>query len=201
LVAFISHSRRSIIVLIVGLLLIAAAIVFVWLQMAPQEHIDWNVTIVGSSGDEVTVSYDEIKALACYEGIGGFFTSVGYINGPYQLKGVPVVELCDLVGGITQQDIVFISASDGYSTVLDYKQVMGDFITYDPATMREVAHGQLKLILMYELDGRMLSQEEGKPLRLAIAGEDSLLTEGLYWVKWVERVEVIPKDNKDTAES
>jgi DMSO/TMAO reductase YedYZ molybdopterin-dependent catalytic subunit len=200
-VAFISLSRRSIIILIVGLLLIVTAIVFVWLQMAPQEHIDWNVTIVGSSGDEMTVSYDEIKALPCYEGSGGFFTSVGYINGPYRLRGVPVVELCDLVGGITPQDIVFISASDGYSTVLDYEQVMGDFITYDPATMKEVAHGQLNLILMYELDGRRLSKEEGKPLRLAIAGDDSLLTEGLYWVKWVEKIEVIPKDNKNTAES
>ena len=173
--ALISLSCRPIIILIVGLLLIAAAaVVFVRLQIAPQEDIDWDVTLIGSSGDEMIMTYDQIKALPCYEGSGGFFTSVGYINGPYQLKGVPVTELCDLVGGITPQDTVFISASDGYSTVLDYKQVTGDFITYDPATMREVPHGQLRLILMYELDGRRLSEEEGKPLRLAIAGVDSL---------------------------
>jgi DMSO/TMAO reductase YedYZ molybdopterin-dependent catalytic subunit len=200
-VALIGQSRRAAIILIAGILLIAAAAVLVWLQMAPEQNIDWNVTLVGSSGDEVTETYDDIRALPSYEGSGGFFTSVGEINGPYQLRGVPVVELCNLVGGITPEDIVFISASDGYSTVLDYEQVTGDFITYDPATMKEVAHGQLELVLRYQLDGHTLSAEEGRPLRLAIAGDDGLLTEGLYWVKWVEKIEVIREDAKDSSES
>jgi DMSO/TMAO reductase YedYZ molybdopterin-dependent catalytic subunit len=195
-VALIGQSRRATIILIAGILLIAAAAVLVWLQMAPEPNIDWEVTIVGSSGDEVTETYDEITALPSYEGNGGFFTSVGEINGLYRVRGVPVAELCDLVGGITPEDIVFISASDGYSTVLDYQQVTGDFITYDPATMREVPHGQLELVLMYQQDGHLLSEEEGRPLRLAVAGDDGLLTEGLYWVKWVEKIEVIREDDK-----
>ena len=93
-----------------------------------------------------------------------------------------------------------ISANDGYSTVLDYEQVTGDFITYNPDTMKEVGHGELNLILMYELDGRIPTHEEGKPVRLAIAGEDYLLTEGLYWVKWVEKIEVIRKDKQGISE-
>jgi DMSO/TMAO reductase YedYZ molybdopterin-dependent catalytic subunit len=68
---------------------------------------------------------------------------------------------------------------------------MGDFITYDPKTMKEVPHGELKLVLMYELEGKPLSQDGGKPLRLAIIGKDGLLTEGNMWLKWVNRIEVM----------
>jgi DMSO/TMAO reductase YedYZ molybdopterin-dependent catalytic subunit len=194
--ASISRIRKATFILIAGVLLIAAAIVITWLQIPHQENVEWDVTLIGSSGEEMTLTYDEIRALPQYEGRGGFFTSVGYINGPYRLRGVPILELCDLVGGITSQDIIFISADDGYSTVLDYRQVTGDFITYDPDTMREVPHRELKLILMYELDGRMPSHEEGRPVRLAIAGEEDLLTEGLYWVKWVKCIEVIHKQSE-----
>jgi DMSO/TMAO reductase YedYZ molybdopterin-dependent catalytic subunit len=191
-------TRNALLVLVIGVLLIAAATIITWLQVSQPENIEWDVTLIGSSG-EITLAYDEIKALPPYEGRGGFFTSVGYINGPYQLRGIPILELCDLVGGITSSDIIFISAEDGYSTVLDYQQITGDFITYDPDTMKEVPHGELKLILMYELDNRTPSQEEGRPLRLAIAGEEDLLTEGLYWVKWVKRIEVMPKQNQNAV--
>jgi DMSO/TMAO reductase YedYZ molybdopterin-dependent catalytic subunit len=194
--ASIGRVHKATFILIAGVLLIAAAIVITWLQIPHQENVEWDVTLIGSSGEEMTLTYDEIRALPQYEGRGGFFTSVGYINGPYRLRGVPILELCDLVGGITSQDIIFISADDGYSTVLDYRQVTGDFITYDPDTMREVPHRELKLILMYELDGRMPSHEEGRPVRLAIAGEEDLLTEGLYWVKWVKCIEVIHKQSE-----
>ena len=189
-----TKKRNAAIALVIGVLLIAAATIITWLQTSQQENIEWDVTLIGSSG-EITLAYDEIRALPHYEGRGGFFTSVGYINGPYQLRGIPILELCDLVGGITSSDIIFISAEDGYSTVLDYQQVTGDFITYDPDTMMEVPHGELELILMYELDNRIPSPEEGRPLRLAIAGEEDLLTEGLFWVKWVKRIEVMPKQN------
>jgi DMSO/TMAO reductase YedYZ molybdopterin-dependent catalytic subunit len=197
----ISRVHKASFILIAGVLLIAIAVIFTRLQIPHQENIDWDVTLIGSSGEEMTLPYDEVKTLPSYEGSGGFFTSVGDINGPYQVRGVPVIELCDLVGGSTPEDIVFVSASDGYSTVLDYKQTMGDFITYDPAIMKEVAHGELKLVLIYELDGHMLSQEEGRPLRLAIAGDSHLLTEGLYWVKWVEKIEVVRKNEESISES
>jgi DMSO/TMAO reductase YedYZ molybdopterin-dependent catalytic subunit len=192
----ISRVPKAVFILLAGLLLVAAAIIVMWLQSSSDDSIEWDVTLVGSSGEEITLKYEEIKALPSYSGRGGFFTSVGYINGPYDLQGVPVTELCGLVGGISPEDLVFISASDGYSTVLDYQQVMGDFITYDPNTMREVPHGELKLILLYKIDNRTPSQEEGWPLRLAIAGDSDFLTEGLYWVKWVKRIEVIHRQNE-----
>jgi hypothetical protein len=99
--------------------------------------------------------------------------------------------LCQLVGGITSDDIVMISASDGYSTVFDYDQVMGKFITYDTRTLKEVPHSELKTVLIYQQDGKSLSQADGRPLRIAIIGTDGFLTEGNYWVKWVNKIEVL----------
>jgi len=57
--------------------------------------------------------------------------------------------------------------------------------------MKEVPHGELNLVLIYEQDGSLLSEEQGKPLRLAVVGQEDLVTEGFYWVKWVDRIEVM----------
>ncbi len=88
-----------------------------------------------------------------------------------------------------------VSAIDGYSTVFDYAQIMGGFITYNPTTLKEEPHGELKPILMYQQDGKPLSDDDGKPLRIAIVGKDGLLTEGSNWVKWVNKIEVLKPAN------
>ena len=151
-------------------------------------RIDWNLTLVGAG--ECVVSYDEIRAMPSYEGHSGFFTTVGIVNGPFKCRGVPLKELCDLVGGINDSATIWVSAPDGYLMVFTYDQVNGDFVTYDPATMMEVPHKSMTVILMYEQDGTLLSEATGGPLRIAIVSEDELLTEGHYWVQWVDRIEI-----------
>jgi DMSO/TMAO reductase YedYZ molybdopterin-dependent catalytic subunit len=178
--------------LIVGIICIATAIVtYAWSENHPEETITWNVTLIGNNSEQKILHYDEITAMTAYMGHGGFITSVGVVNGPYECKGVPLSDLCELVGGVTPFDIVMISAADGYSAVFDYDQFIGGFVTYNPENLKEVPHGELKLILIYELDGNPLSDYDGRPLRLAVVGRDALLTEGVYWVKWVDKIEVI----------
>jgi DMSO/TMAO reductase YedYZ molybdopterin-dependent catalytic subunit len=187
-----SQKRTALICLTAGILCIAvASVTYAWMETRPEEIVTWNVTLIGSNSEQRILQYNEITAMPAYAGHGGFFTSVGVVNGPYEGKGVPLSNLCELVGGVTPSDIVMISAVDGYSALFDYDQIMGGFITYNPENLREVPHGELKLILMYELDGKPLSDYNGRPLRLAVVGQDELLTEGLYWVKWVDRIEVI----------
>lgn len=153
-----------------------------------EERINWNLTLIGEG--EKVLTFDEIRAMPSYEGYGGFFTTVGVVNGPFKCKGVPLDELCELVGGIEPSNTLWIAAPDGYLMVLTYDQFKGNFVTYEPATLKEMPHGDLKMILMYEQDGTFLSEGDGKPLRLAIVGSDKLLTEGHYWVKWVNKIEV-----------
>jgi len=153
-----------------------------------EETIDWNLTLIGD--EEKLLSYNEIRAMPSYEGYGGFFTTVGIVNGPFKCRGIPLEELCDLVGGINTTNTVWVSAPDGYLMVFTYDQVRGDFVTYDPATMKEMPHRVLTVILMYEQDGTLLPEAIGGPLRIAIVSEDEFLTEGHYWVQWVDRIEI-----------
>lgn len=184
----------ALVFVIAGIICIAtAAVTHIWGGNCPEETITWNVTLIGSNDEQVLLSYDEITAMPAYAGHGGFFSSVGVVSGPYEAKGVPLSDLCELVGGVTPSDIVMISAADGYSAVFDYDELLGGLITYSPENLREVPHGELKLILIYELDGEPLSDYDGRPLRLAVVGRDALVTEGVYWVKWVTRIEVIHK--------
>ena len=167
---------------------------------SPDLTTSWTVTLVGLDGRPKVLSYSEIKALDSYSGKGGFFTTTGIVNGPYQAKGITLEQLCAQVGGLQSTNLVKVSAQDGYSTMLDYGQVKGNFITYDPATLKEKAHKELKPILMFEQDGQPLNADSGKPLRLAVVGQDSLLTEGLYWIKWINKIEIIqPKPPADSG--
>ncbi|MDD2777350.1 MAG: molybdopterin-dependent oxidoreductase [Methanocellales archaeon] len=167
-----------------------AAVVMHINPLLEEEQINWNLTLVGKGGETKVLTFDELKEMPSYEGYGGFFTTVGMKNGPFKCKGVPVENLCNLVGGIGSSNTIWVYAPDGYLMVFTYDQLKGDFITYDPETLREVPHGDLKVIVMYEQNGAPLSEDDGKPLRLAIISKDKLMVEGHYWVKWLYRIEV-----------
>ncbi len=187
---------RSKIILAIGVLLIAASIVLYlkpWQMLMDEETKAWRLTLVGKDGTEKILSVKEITSLPSYRGNGGFFSTVGVICGPYEYTGVTLEELGRQVGGIDPGDAVMVSAKDGYSAVLSYEQVMGEFITYD-TDLREVPHGELKTVLIYREGRRPLPHEAGKPLRLAIIGPGKgLLTEGSHWVKWINRVEILKR--------
>ncbi len=151
-----------------------------------------------ASGDTVkTLTMEEIKELPALEGWGGRMRSTGVIEGPFELKGVSIKDLCDMVGGINPDTAVKIISRDGYAMTFSYKQVSeNDFITYDPVSQNEVPHGDLHMILAYQTDGDEMTFELGGPLRLAILSEKNQVTDGHWWSKWVEQIELVaaPKD-------
>ena len=191
-----SRLRKVVPILILGLIcIVAAVLVYAHPWSGSAADIEWNLTLVGSNGENATLGLKDIKAMESTTGQGGFFTTTGVIHGPYDVKGVSIEDLCELVGGLGPSDGVLVTAVDGYSAFFEYDEVEGDIPTseYDPATgnLKEVPHENLGLIVMYEQDGKPLSDDDGKPLRLAVAGDDALLTEGFRWVRWVDRIEVI----------
>lgn len=193
-----SRLRRVMPVLILGLVCIVAAVLVYarpWQGNASDNDIDWSLTLIGINGENVTLSLAEIKALEPTTAQGGFFTTTGVVHGPYDVKGVSIRDLCELVGGLEPSDGILVSAPDGYSAFFEYDEICGNISTYeyDSATgnLVEVPHEKLGLILMYEQDGECLSDDDGKPLRLAVAGSERLLTEGFRWVRWVDRIEIV----------
>ena len=188
--------RRAVPILVLGLIcIVAAVLVYAHPWSGSEADIVWNLTLVGSNGENVTLSLKDIRAMEPAMAQGGFFTTTGVIHGPCDVKGVSMEDLCELVGGLGPSDGVLVSAVDGYTAFFEHDEVEGNIPTseYDPATgnLKEVPHENLGLILMYEQDGKPLSDDDGKPLRLAVAGDDRLLTEGFRWVRWVDRIEVI----------
>jgi len=154
------------------------------------DEIDWQLTLIGD--EEIVLEFQEILDLPSLSGTSGFFTSVGIVNGPFDIRGVPLLDLCAMVGGVEPDEFVRVSAVDKYSMVFSYSQLNGDFITYD-TNMKEVESDDLVVVLMYELDGKPITEDLGSPLRVAIIG-DEVLTEGHNWVKWINKIEILNFD-------
>ncbi len=180
-------------ILAAGLLLLAGAL-FVGLQQQseqdPAEPVEWDLTLIGREGQQVILSYDEVLALPNVETSGGFFSSVGTVYGPYTVKGIRLETLLDLVGGMTASDVLLVAAQDGYSSVFDYGQLNGEIDTFEPDPLRLVPQGDIEFLLIFEQQGQPLAENDGKPLRLAVTNPDGLLTEGHWWVKWVNHLEI-----------
>jgi DMSO/TMAO reductase YedYZ molybdopterin-dependent catalytic subunit len=145
------------------------------------------------SGEQsVTLTWDDIQALPTYEGVGGRISSVGSVTPPTKFKGVTLEDLCGLVGGITEENSISVIAKDGYAMTFSYDQIMtGDFPTYDPSTGDESPFdGKLWVVVAYEEEGAFVSADGDGPLRLAILGSQKLVTDGHWWIKWVEKIEI-----------
>jgi len=153
-----------------------------------------NLTLVSLNGTTIILDQSDISQLEPFEYMGGYKTSAGYLRGIGNYTGIPLVTLCNLVGGINNDSSLRVTANDGYSMVYSYDQIMGrGFVTFDPATGDEVNQSQpLTSILAYYKDGLNLSLTEDGSLRLALLGSEGLLTEGHWWIKYVVRLDIRP---------
>jgi len=149
------------------------------------------LTVKGPGGtEEFTLA--EVKEMPAAEGWGGMKDSVGNISGPFQYKGVSVKSLVEKVGTFDENKAVKLTAKDGYSMTFSYAQIMnGKFLTYDPATGEETDASGLQLILAYEETGEPLAEKHGGPTRAVIIDGKKQVTDGHWWVKWVEKVELV----------
>jgi DMSO/TMAO reductase YedYZ molybdopterin-dependent catalytic subunit len=145
-----------------------------------------------SEEQTVTLTWEDIQALPAYEGVGGRISSVGKVTPPAEFKGVTLENLCGLVGGITEENSVSVVAKDGYAMTFSYEEIAaGDFPTYDPLTGAESPFdGKLWVVVAYEEERASVPADGDGPLRLAILGSQKLVTDGHWWIKWVERIEI-----------
>ena len=193
-------SKRALIVGAVLIVVVAAALiswqVYPLVRNQPSDNVSVrlqpaNLTLVALNGTSLTLNESGIATLEPFESRGGFLTSAGSIRGIGNYTGVRLVDLCGLVGGITNSCSLRVTASDGYSMVYTYDQLMGNnLVTFDPATGDGVNHTQpLTAVLAYYKDGANLTSDEG-PLRIGILGSEGLLTEGHWWIKYVVKIEI-----------
>mgnify|MGYP000954754441 CR=1 FL=1 len=153
------------------------------------EEVDWNLTLAGE--EEQVLTHAELRAMPAVEGYGYSVSTVGIKYGPNRYRGVLLADLIDMTGGAGADDLIYVSAEDGYLWVFDAAQLRGEeFFTFDE-NLKEIPAPPLRLILAYEQDTEPLAYGDGGPLRLVVITETpDVITEGSPWVKWVDRVEV-----------
>ncbi|PVX26366.1 MAG: hypothetical protein CW691_01655, partial [Candidatus Bathyarchaeum sp.] len=151
------------------------------------------LTVVGASGEQVVLDENNITDLTAITSRGGYKTSGGLVALVGNFTGVSMSTILDLVGGMTSDSTLTVTAADGYSMVFTYDQINGNgYNTYDPNTGSEApSNEQLTLMVNYLCNGETLPEDKG-PLRMAIVGSSGLLTEGHFWVKFVSKIEVTP---------
>jgi hypothetical protein len=138
-----------------------------------------------------TYTIAQLKAMSPLSGYGGQKSKSGTVTGPAQYKGVSLSELLAGVGGIDQSNSVKITAKDGFSKTLTYSQVaQGGFTVFDASGADATAETKPVLFVAYEKDGAALDDTMG-PLQLGLMTSQNQVTEGTWWVKQTERIEII----------
>ncbi len=192
------------------------------------------VTTKTSGGAPISTVFltpTELYAMPSYTGVGCPRRSGGYYP-PEQIgnyTGVPLMCLCNIVGGINSTSSIAISTDvDTYTTNLGYTYVHDNSYTQYNISTGAVIYGQQPImILAYKVNGTMLSSDGtglggntdlGGPLRLLVVSNngtspilvnDGMSTFGNTYVKAVTKIVItVPasltyntSDNSGTAKS
>jgi DMSO/TMAO reductase YedYZ molybdopterin-dependent catalytic subunit len=132
----------------------------------------WRLTLGGLVEQPTSLTYEQLKALPRVEQISNFHCVTGWSVNNVHWAGVRMHDVLaqarPLPSGSALQ---FVSMEQPYV----------DYLTLQQASLRDV-------MLAYEMDGKPLLQEHGAPLRLIIPE-----MYGYKNVKWLERIDVVPR--------
>ncbi|MFA5364162.1 MAG: hypothetical protein WC325_03160 [Candidatus Bathyarchaeia archaeon] len=152
-----------------------------------------SLTIVSANGTELVLHATDIAGLESYTADGGTRSSSGSIKNIGTYTGVPLLTLLDLVGGVSSGDILTVTASDGYTSIISYEQLYGnDIATYDASGNPVQANETLTVIVAYYMDGAPLHADDVGLLRITVVGPEGLITSGNVWAKFVVQIQVNP---------
>ncbi|MCJ2532419.1 MAG: metallophosphoesterase [Candidatus Thermoplasmatota archaeon] len=160
-----------------------------------------HVTLVGREGLRLNLSYDEMFAMSMTEGCSSFENLYDNIGGAGDYSGVSVANLVELVGGISEGDVLRVTSSDGYLQEFGYLnvcpneawlQLQGEMVvalSYESELVPEWEDGP-KLVMLAP-DG-VYSNADCEATSYEGQGYSVYPSAGARWVKCVALVEVIP---------
>jgi DMSO/TMAO reductase YedYZ molybdopterin-dependent catalytic subunit len=141
-------------------------------SMPSFDRASWRLHVGGLVEQPMDLSYDELLALPKSEQVSTFHCVTGWIVKNVHWGGVRFHDLLPRAGPLPEARAVhFISAEKPYDDYLELRQVrLAD------------------VMLAYEMDGKPLPREHGAPVRVVIPE-----MYGYKNVKWVERIELVPR--------
>ncbi len=84
---------------------------------------DFEIELTGEEGETYTISSEGYKEMTKVEMDGGYKTSAGRIRGPHKYTGIPLSEVLDFSGGISNETRIRITAADGYVMVYTWEEL------------------------------------------------------------------------------
>jgi DMSO/TMAO reductase YedYZ molybdopterin-dependent catalytic subunit len=132
----------------------------------------WRLTIGGQVEQPASLTYAQLKALPRVEQVSNFHCVTGWSVDNVRWAGVRLHDVLAQAKPLPAGHALrFTSMEVPYV----------DYLTLQQASLRDV-------MLAYEMDGKPLAQEHGAPLRLVIPE-----MYGYKNVKWLERIDVVPR--------
>ena len=189
-----SNQTKLLAVLLVAVLVAGGALAALVMFQPSNTPSDSFVEVLGT-GTSQNVTLSEMLLMESVTGNSSYQNSYGNVRGAGIYTGVNISDLVDLVGGMADDDVLRVSAADGYSQTFERAKV------YPNTTTFEI---QGYMILAYEFNGSTIPDyEEG--FRLAFIPEDGYYTNadandttdpnpsgaGPQWVSNVAKIEVI----------
>ena len=132
----------------------------------------WRLTIGGQVEQPASLTYAQLKALPRVEQVSNFHCVTGWSVDNVRWAGVRLHDVLAQAKPLAAGHALRFT-----STEVPYV----DYLTLQQASLRDV-------MLAYEMDGKPLAQEHGAPLRLVIPE-----MYGYKNVKWLERIDVVPR--------
>jgi hypothetical protein len=191
-----SSQTKLLTILLVAVLVSGAAIAALVLFQPNNNNTasEYYVEIVGSGGSQ-NVTLADMIAMDTVTGNSSYQNSYGNVRGEGIYTGVNISDLVDLVGGMNADDMLKVTAGDGYSQTFERSKVYPNETIFD---------GQGYMILAYEFDGQIVPEYEDG-FRLAFIPEDGYYSNadanattdpnpsaaGPQWVSNVTIIEVI----------
>lgn len=117
------RSSTQIKAFILVILLVAGAMIMTLVIMQPQVDDSPSIQVIGYNGTSTNVTLNQMKTMGVVEGVSSFQNSYENQVGSGYYVGINVSSLIDLVGGMEEDQVVVINATDGYSQVFTYENV------------------------------------------------------------------------------
>ncbi len=172
--------------------------------------VDSNAKVNLKGSKTLTLTASDIASMPTYTGVGSPRRNAGAF--PLQMlgnyTGVPLLYLCNLVGGISGSSMVTVSTTfDGYFSALDFTKVHDNqFVQFNITTHQMITGQNPIMILAYGVNGTTLTSDGtntdtdlGGPLRLIVVANngsspilanDGMATYGMDYVKFVTDIEI-----------
>lgn len=163
-----------------------------WVKMVANieigELVEHEVVLTLEGTTTVDLTMYELECLDSITLNGSFIKSTGTVEGPFELTGVPLKDLVDLVYSGDDYSIEVI-ATDDYAMTYNYSQVENGTYEHYDAAGTSLGFDNFTMVVAYAQDGEPLVD---MILRIAIIDGSAPITDGHFWAKYVRTVRVVP---------